>query len=464
MTSIDTPTHPDAGDRAAADGPSLPTMIGPGDPSWDTARQAWNLAVDQHPAAVAFPEDAAQVAALVTFARERGLRLAPQGTGHNAGAIASLDRTILVRTSRMREVTIDPTGRTARAEAGALWSDVTTAADPHGLAALAGSSPDVGVVGYCLGGGVSWLARRYGLACNHVRAIELVTADGRCVRTTAEHEPDLFWALRGGGGSFGIVTAIELELLPVPEVFAGALFFPWERAREVLHAWRAWTATVPDSVTSCGRILQLPPLPEVPASLRGGQFALIEVVITGDLDRAEDLVAPLRALGAAIDTLGVIPAAALSHLHMDPEHPVPAITGGRLLNEVPAAAVDALVAAAGPGSGTSLLTTEIRHLGGALRRVEHGHGALARLDAEYMMFCGGVPTDASVAAAVTRDVATVEAALAPWDAGSAYLNFVEEPADASSFFPPATHERLRDVKRRYDPDELFLANHPIVPA
>ena len=219
----------------------LPTHSG-----FDQARQAWNLAVQQHPAAVAYPETAFDVAATVLFAAERGQRVAPQGTGHNAAPFGSLDNTILLKTERMRGVTIDPVARTAHVRAGTLWIEVVEAAARYGLAALAGSSPDVGVVGYTLGGGMSFLARKYGLAANNVRSIELVTADGRLVRADHEHEPELFWALRGGGGNFGIVTSIELELFELSEVYAGILWYPIERGDEVLHAWRELTRSDAD--------------------------------------------------------------------------------------------------------------------------------------------------------------------------------------------------------------------------
>jgi FAD/FMN-containing dehydrogenase len=213
--------HPPAAELHALGSHLELVVIAPGDPTWDEAREAWNLAVDQNPVAVAFPESASHVAALVDFARYHGLRVAPQGTGLPVGAIDSLDDALLVKTERMRDVSIDPVTRTARVGAGALWMDVTAAASEHGLAALAGSSPDVGVVGYTLGGGLSWMARRHGLAASSVTAVELVTADGRLVRADADRHPDLFWALRGGSGSFGIVTALEFELYPVAEVYAG---------------------------------------------------------------------------------------------------------------------------------------------------------------------------------------------------------------------------------------------------
>ncbi len=206
---------------AALAAPVTTTILMPGDPGWDDARRAWNLAVDQLPAAIALPESAHDVAVAIRFARDHGLRVAAQGTGHNARPLGSLDDTVLVKTTRMRQVTIDPVARIARAEAGAVWHEVIEAAAEHGLAALAGSSPDVGVVGYTIGGGISWLGRSYGLAANNVEAIEVVTADGRLVRADACTEPDLFWALRGGGGSFGVVTAIELRLFPITEVYAG---------------------------------------------------------------------------------------------------------------------------------------------------------------------------------------------------------------------------------------------------
>jgi FAD/FMN-containing dehydrogenase len=251
------------------------TVVAPGDPSWDEARQAWNLAVDQRPALVALPENVDDVVAIVAFARANGLRVAAQGTGHNASAIASLERTVLVKTSQMKGVAIDAAGRRARVAAGTLWAEVTGPASEHGLAPLAGSSPDVGVVGYTLGGGLSWLSRRHGLAANSVIAIEIVTGDGRVVCCDRDTEPGLFWALRGGGGSFGVVTAIEFALYPAPQVYGGAMLWPWERAREVLERYVEWCRSAPEQVSTSARLLQVPPLPDVPEPLRGRAFVAI---------------------------------------------------------------------------------------------------------------------------------------------------------------------------------------------
>ncbi|HEX8064989.1 MAG TPA: FAD-binding oxidoreductase [Thermoleophilaceae bacterium] len=445
-------------------------VVTAGDPGWDDARQAFNLLVDQLPSAVVFPESAEEVAHVVGFAREHGLRVAPQSTGHNAGPLGSLEGTLLVRTSRMNRFEIDPEARRARVEAGVLWQDVVPQAAEHGLAALHGSSPNVGVVGYTLGGGLGWLARKHGLAANSVQAVELVTADGGLLRADRDTEPDLFWALRGGGGSFGVVTAIEFALHPVADLYAGAMFFPFERASEVLHAWREWTAATPDEVTSVGRILQLPPVPDIPEPLRGGSFAVVEAAFLGTEADGAELLRPLRELGPGMDTLAAAPLTALSGLHMDPEHPVPALTEHSMIRDLPAEGVDAFVGAAGPGSGSPLLTVELRQLGGALARPEPGHGASAALDGEFAMFAVGVPSDSpevlskpEIAAAVVAGLGQVKAALAPYATGRGYSNFVETARGMAGLFDAETCGRLSAVKAKHDPGNVFRANHPIEP-
>jgi FAD/FMN-containing dehydrogenase len=438
-------------------------VVLPHDPHWDEARVAWNLAVDQQPAAVALPESAADVMAVVRWARGRGLRVAPQGTGHNAAAMGSLAHTVLVKTERMRGVEIDAERRIARVEAGVVWAEVSEAAAEHGLAALAGSSPDVGVVGYSLGGGISWLARRYGLAANSVTALELVNADGKLVRTDADNESELFWALRGGGGSFGVVTALEFQLYPIAEVHAGALFFPLERGKEVLRAWRNWIEDVPDEVTSVGRFLQFPPIPAIPEPLRGGSFVVVEATSLLDEAATDELLRPLRELGPAMDTFATIPIERLSSLHMDPEHPVPGAGDGMLLRDFPEDAIDAIVAAAGAGSGSPLLSVEVRHLGGALGRMQPGHGALATIEAGFALFAVGMAMTPELGAAVRAHIEIVQAALASWDAGRDYLNFTERRERGERLFGSTTYRRLQTVKGKVDPEDVFRSNHPVRP-
>jgi FAD/FMN-containing dehydrogenase len=437
------------------------TVVLPGEAAWDEARQAWNLAVDQRPSLVALPRCAADVQALVDFARSHGLRVAMQGTGHNAAPMGPLDGTMLVKTSEMRKVEIDEPHCVARVEAGALWLDVTGPASEAGLAPLSGSSPDVGVVGYTLGGGLSWLGRRYGLACNRLLAAEVVTADGRLVRASRHEHADLFWALRGGGGNFGAVVAIEFELIPLRSVYAGMLAFPWERAREVLQAWREWTAEAPETATTSARIMQIPPLPDIPEAFRGRALVVIDGAVVEEEARAAEILAPLRALGPEVDTFSSIPPVGLSYIHMDPDHPVPALGDSAMLDRLDADAIDALVDAAGPGSGSPLLMVELRHLGGALGR--HAGGALSRFEGEYVFFACGIPMDEGVAAALEAHFALVGSALAPYASGRQYLNFTERPADPAAFYGEAAYERLRQVKAQVDPLELFRGNH-FIPA
>ncbi len=320
------------------------------------------------------------------------------------------------------------------------------------------------MVGHTLGGGVSWLSRRYGLSTNSVTAIELVTADGECRRVDAEHDPDLFWALRGGGGSFGVVTGLEFNLYPVREVCAGTLFFPLVRAGEILSGWRDWAATVPDEVMSVGRMLQLPPVPDIPPPFRGKSFVAVEAIVQLPEREAAELLAPLRALGPEIDTVATVPAAGLSHIHMDPDHPVASIGDHTMLARLPDAAIEALVLSAGENSGSPLLAVDLRQLGGALDRVPAGAGALGRLDGAFAMYGVGMAINEPMAAAVDAHLALVTDALAPWDSGRPYLNFVERPGDPERCFEPAAYARLRQIKASYDPEDVFRGNLPIAPA
>ena len=310
----------------------------PGDERWDEARRAWNLAVDLQPAAVVQAAGADDVVRVVDLARERGLRVAAQSTGHGAGAMGSARATRSCSgRARMDGVEIDAAGRSARIEAGVLAADVALAAGEAGLAALLGSSPDTGVAGFTLGGGLGWLGRRHGLACNSVRAIELVTADGELRRVDAENEPALFFALRGGGGSFGAVTALEIELYPVAEVYAGMVAWPVEMGSEIAHAYREWLASTPDEMTAQLRFLTLPPIPEPPEPLRGKSLVDVTGAFIGDPAEGEQLMQPLREIAGAVwDTWGVQPAAALRQLAMDPEQPVPGVGDHVLLRRADA--------------------------------------------------------------------------------------------------------------------------------
>src|SRR3954453_2382120 len=440
-------------------------FVTPEDANWDQERLAWNLAVDQRPAAVAIPETAEDIVEVVRYARSQGYRVAGQSTGHNAHPLAEgLDKTVLVKTHRMRAVQIDRTARVARAEAGGLWMDVTHPAGEHGLAPLAGSSPDVGVAGYSLGGGISWLARKYGLAANSVIAIEYVDANGTIKRASSVENPDVFWAMRGGGGSFGIVTHIEMRLYPVSELYAGWPIFPMERAEEVLNAWRDWADTVPDEVTSVGRLLQVPPLPDIPEPLRGRRLVVVEAAMLMDEAQASKLLKPLRKLGPELDTFATIPATRLQELHMDPPGPVPGKGDHMLLRDLTRAGIEKIVEVAGAGSSSPLLSVEFRHLEGALGRAEPGNGATASIDARFAMFAVGMTMDPVMTAAVGAYLPVVKQALARYDSGRESLNFAKVRTDVRRLWPLDTYRRLRQLKSDYDPLDIFQSNHPVPPA
>jgi hypothetical protein len=434
------------------------TVHVPGEPGYDAARSAWNVAAVQSPAAVVVPVDAADVAAVLSVARDAGLRVAPQGPGHGAVALGPLERTILLRTHALGGVSVDVPGRTVRVGAGVQMGEIVAATAPHGLAPVSGSTGGVSAVGFSLGGGIGWLSRELGLASTHVTAIELVTADGEQVRATATEHADLFWALRGGGGAFGVVTAMELALHEVPVVTGGAMLWPIERAPEVLRAWRDWTRGLPESTTTSARLLRFPPFEEVPEPVRGRAFVILDGAVTGDPLSARALLHPLRALGPEIDTWHPAGPEVLPELHMDPKDPTPAFHGHVLLADADDLVLDTLLELAGPGRETPLLFAELRHLGGALGRRAPGGGALDHIAAGFSLTGVGVPMG-PLADALPEALAALEAAGAHQAAG-AYANFTETEGP-EALFPPAVLARLRAIKDAVDPQDRIHANHPV---
>jgi FAD/FMN-containing dehydrogenase len=433
----------------------------PGDPGYDDARVPWNVAIDQRPAAVAYPASTAEVAAIVRAAAAAGLRIAPQGTGHNAGPLASLDDVVLLRTSAMTGVTIDPDAGIARVKAGTLWLDVVEAAAEHGLAVLHGSSPDVGVVGYSLGGGMGWYARALGLQTNAVTAAEVVTAAGTVLHVDADTHAEIFWALRGGGGNVGIVTELEFRTFDFSTAYAGWLVWDANDSRNVLRAWSRWAADAPDAVTTSIRLLNIPPIPEMPPQFQGRHLLVIDGAVLASDDEAERILAPLRALKPEMDTFTRTPVEALVRLHMDPEGPTPVTSSTSVLAELPDEAIDALLAVAGPGSGSTLLLTELRQLGGALGRPAFGAGALPQLDGKFVFFSAAIAATPEMGAQGHADAHAAAAALAPWANERQYLNFAEESVDTSTGYSANDWSRLVAIRTAADPHGRLVANHAV---
>jgi hypothetical protein len=422
----------------------------PGDEAYARLATPWNVAVASRPAAVVEARGVQDVIDAVRFAASAGLPVAVQATGH--GIAAPLDGALLVHTGRLDECVVHPDGW-ARVGAGVRWQQVLDAAAPHGLAGLTGSAPHVGVVGYTTGGGVGPVARTYGYASDEVRAVEVVTGDGELRRVTPGHE--LFAALRGGKGAVGIVTALEFDLVRQATVRGGALWFDGSAAAAVLPAWREWAAALPEEVTTSVALMQLPPLPMVPPMLAGRMTVAVRYVHTG----GADLLDPLRAVAPLLaDTVAEIPFAAIGSVHADPVDPMPVHEESALLASLPAAAIDALLAAAGPGSGSPQVMVELRQLGGALARPPAEPDVLGDRSAAACLTVIGalVPP---VAGAVPGHARAVRAALADWDTGRVFPNFAAGtgPERLARSYDPATLARLTSLAAKYDPAGVLRA-------
>jgi hypothetical protein len=306
------------------------------------------------------------------------------------------------------------------------------------------------------------LGRKYGWACNRVTEIELVTAAGEARTVDADSGADLFWALRGGGGGYAVVTALHLELVPVTEVYAGALLFPSEMTADVIRAYRDWTADVPEEVGSMAKMLNLPPIPDIPEPLRGNKWVAVCASCIGSREEGESAIAPLRAIGQpVVDTFDQIPVTALTGIAMDPEPPVPALGHHRVLTDLPDDAIDALVETAGPESGSPLLMVEVRQLGGALARPAGNGGALDKLDGRFVMLGIGMLMDPALREPITGALDGIAETVDPWAAEGGYFNYAERPCEVDAILPAETCKRLSQVKRTWDPDDLILANHSV---
>jgi hypothetical protein len=444
------------------------TAYAPGEEGYDEGRQAFNLDAHQHPALVVMAAGAADVIAAVRFARERGLGVGVLATGH--GVASPCDGGVLINTSRMRGVRVDPEAQTARVEAGALWRDVIPEAQAHGLAGLLGSSSGVSVVGYTMGGGFGWLGRKYGFNADSVREADVVTADGELLRVSAYAHPDLFWGLKGGSGNFGIVTSMEFALYPLATVYGGNLFYPVERAPEVLELYSRWVDTLPDEMATAVAFMNFPPLPMIPEPLRGGSFISVRGCYCGEPPEAgEELLRPWREFGEPqVDTFGAMPYREMDIISMNPVDPLGAYTHVELLGELSPEAIDKLVRVAGVDSNSPLILLELRHLGGALERPPADLSPIGRRDSKFTMEGVGATPTPEVAKAVQAHLAYVAEEMRPYETGATYVNFLDlDGASADrvrAAYSREDWERLVELKDRYDPNNLFRFNRNIPPS
>ena len=427
-------------------------VVGSDEPDADSAAAGFNTATRHSPDLVVLAANADDVATAVRIAAAGGRRVAVQATGH--GAPATGPGTLLIRTGALDEVSVDPAARTATIGAGATWQQVLDTAAPHGLAPLAGSAPSVGAVGYTLGGGLGPVARTFGFAADHVRRLTVVTADGDLVDVDAASDPERFWALRGGGAAFGLVTSMTIDLFPLSHLYAGGLWFTAEVARTVLHRWREWTAGLPETVSTSVARLDLPPSPALPEPLRGRSVVHVRIACVTTTEEGERLVAPLRAAATPLlDTVGALPYAALGAIHADPVDPQPFHERSALLADLPPEAVDALLAAAGAGSGSPLIMAEIRQLGGAVARPGVYPSAYSHRDARFSLLCIGVAAPPVVDATVAYAAAVLKA-LQPWSTGGLLPNF---GGGGTAAYSADDLARLRSLMGTYDPARLLTA-------
>jgi uncharacterized protein YbjT (DUF2867 family) len=440
----------------------LPGQVAvPGAAGWDETRMGWILSVDQRPSAVVTVKDDEDVVAAVTWAAANGFTVSAQPVGH--GATTAVNGTVVLRTRALQEISIDLEQGSARVGAGVKWGELLAALNRTGLTGLAGSSPDTSVVGYTLGGGLSWFGRAYGLAAHSVTAVDMVDAQGHLRRVTAASDSDLFWAIRGGGGDFGIVTAMEFDLHPAPHVYGGRLLWPAAMARPVLQAFSAVTAVAPDELTLWAQLLRFPPLPEVPEPLRGGSFTTVDLTYLGSAEDAEALLTLLRAVpGLLLDTLATVEVGDLGGISAEPVDPLPVLEQTELITALSSEAIDALLGAVTVGGEFVLDVVQVRHLGGAFTRGTAADGPAGAITEPYQLAGLAVPVNPAVGAAIQGVFVAINDAMASWRSGRTPFNFLGASADPARAFSASALNQLRAVKQALDPAGVFRSNRPIL--
>ncbi|MEV0937178.1 FAD-binding oxidoreductase [Streptomyces phaeochromogenes] len=442
-------------------------VLRPDDAAYTAEVTGFNLSPRHTPDIVIGATGTDDIVAALRWATATGTPVAVQATGH--GANFPMDDGLLINTSRMTDVRINPAERTATVSAGAKWRDVLEAAAPHGLAALNGSSTDVGVIGYTLGGGLPVLGRTYGYASDLVRSFQVVTPDGVLHETDATHEPDLFRALRGGKGNVGVVTSLVTELIPVTRILGGAIYYAGTDAEAVLTAYANWTPTLPQEMCTAFSLLRLPPLPQIPEPLRGGFWSRIAVAWTGDPTEGERLLPPIRAAAPpVIDTIAPMDYTAVDQIYAEPEDPLPARESCALLHDLTPEAIRTFLDQVGPtATDCPLLLVELRHMGGALSRPAPTPDAVCARDATYFLESVAILPDPETAKAVEEATTALQQAMTPHGTGLTMVNIHGTPgtaADRARAWTPEVYKHLQQTKATHDPTNLLRYGHTVPPA
>jgi FAD/FMN-containing dehydrogenase len=433
----------------------------PGDPDWVGVSTPWVVNIPQRPAAVLEVADAADVVTAVRFAADRGIAVTAQPRGH--AARTTLDDTLLLRTRALDAIDVDVARGTAKVGAGVKWGELMARLDGTGLVALCGSNPDPSVVGLTLGGGVSWFTRKYGFTANSVVGFEVVDPRGNLLSVTRSSDPDLFWALRGGGGDFGIVVSMEVALFLAPSIYGGKLMWPVEQAAAVLKAFRDVAVSAPDELTLWGHVYHFPPLPDLPEPIRGRSFVGVAFAHLGTADEAERLLAPLRAAAPVeLDLVGPVPPSGMGEVAQEPTEPLPSMEFGTLLTGLDDAAIDRIVAVVGDRERCPLIVTQLRGLGGGFARTSPAAGAVAPVGEPFQLFAVGVPAVPELVPVIERTFQALGGAVAGLAVGHALPNFTPDGAPNSLCYPPETLDRLRRIKRERDPLATIRSNKPVL--
>ncbi|MFO1142461.1 MAG: FAD-binding oxidoreductase [Amaricoccus sp.] len=442
------------------------SLVRIGEPGYEEARTVWNGMIDRRPGLVVRAAAASDVVATVDFAREHGVLMSIRGGGHQIGGLAVADGALMLDLSAMRSIEVDPGMRTARVGPGATLAELDAATQAHGLAVPVGINSTTGIAGLTLGGGFGWITRKFGLTVDNLRAAEVVTADGTLRRASAEQNPELFWALKGGGGNFGVVTSFDFRLHPVgPEVVSGLLIHPIEAAPEILREFRRICAEAPDELTTWAVVRKAPPAPFIPEAWHGNGILVLATCYAGSVEDGERAVAALRALGEPIvDLVGPKPFAAWQQA-LDPLLAPGARNYWKSHDfvELSDAAIGVILDAAGrlPDPQTEIA---IAHLGGAMARVASDATPFPQRKAHFTMNVHARWDDPGKDMACIGWARALFDAAAPHSAGSVYVNFI--PADEPDRLVAAyggNLERLRRAKAMYDADNLFRCNHNIRP-
>ena len=444
-------------------------LIRPGEGEYETARKVWNGMIDKKPALIVQPVDDEEVVRAVNFGREHGLLLAVRGGGHNVAGFGTCDGGLVIDLSRMKGITVELKGQTARAQGGLTWGEFDKATQVHGLATTGGLVSTTGVAGFTLGGGIGWLMRKYGLAADNLLSAEVMTAQGQRLKASPQENADLYWGLRGGGGNFGVVTSFEYQLYPLgPSVLGGALFYPLEQAQELLSIYRRWSQTLPEELTSMVAFLTAPPEPFVPQALVGSKMIAIALCYAGEVEQGQAWVKPLRlALSPAIDLVGPIPYTALQGM-FDASAPrgIRSYWKSEYLADIPDDFVQVVVEYFGK-TPSPFTAVHLQHLGGAIQRKSADETAFTHREAKYVMNIIGEWPEASRDIENTAWVRGLWQAVQPFASGAVYLNFMdnnEGEARIRAAYGEAKFARLAQLKKKYDPGNLFRLNQNIPPS